>query len=154
MKMFLALVKTGVVSQDQDTPIPALAPEISLRSKGRQLLLYRNTSLVKPVYCMSILLCVLHCPTCLRCPHFYSLPFQLHVSFKATSYMKPPRSFQAKVTSCCSEVTALLFQSYNCQLNFHCVDIMLYSKSYLGHTLLFKVEISLACTLYVSRGNV
>ena len=92
MKMFLALVKTGVVSQDQDTPIPALAPEISMRSKGRQLLLYGNTSLLKPVYCMSILLCVLHCSTCLRCPHFYSLPFQIHVSFKATSYMKPPRS--------------------------------------------------------------
>ena len=54
------------------------------------------------------------------------------MSFKAI-YTKLPSSLQCAVMSCCSEVTALLFGSHSCQLNVHCLDIMLYSKSHLGH---------------------
>ena len=46
MKMFLTLVRIGLyLSRTKTLPIPALAPEISLRSKIRQPLLYRYTCL-------------------------------------------------------------------------------------------------------------
>lgn len=134
VKMFLVLVKTRMEDQEPRHPHWCSNSSDMSEEQGQTTsVLQENGPEVEPVFCMSICFGVLHCSTCLRCTHLQSPLSQVHMSFKATSYVKTSRSLQSVVASCCSKVTSLLFRSHSCHLNLHCLHISILKILFKSH---------------------